>query len=98
MKLTMIPPARQEMLREAQWYDKREAGLGDRFLDELGEAFAFIMAMPNASEEIRPLYRRKLTTTFPYGVIDWIDADTILVVAVSHLKRRPGYWVRRVKA
>lgn len=35
--------------------------------------------------------RRCLTHVFPYGVLYTIEADFILVVAVMHCSREPGY-------
>jgi len=33
---------------------------------------------------------------FPYSVIFQDKDDNILVVAVAHAKRRPGYWLKRI--
>lgn len=32
---------------------------------------------------------------YPYAVIFEIKGEVAWVVAISHFKRRPGYWVRR---
>lgn len=32
---------------------------------------------------------------FPYSVVYRIEHDAILVFAVAHLRRRPGYWIDR---
>ncbi len=39
--------------------------------------------------------RRCLTNHFPYGIIYCIEADEILILAVMHLHRKPGYWKER---
>jgi len=36
--------------------------------------------------------RRCRTKRFPYGLIYRCKGDEILIVAVAHLHRRPGYW------
>jgi len=41
--------------------------------------------------------RRCLTNRFPYGIIYQIRDNTILIVAVWHLKRRPQTWQFRLK-
>jgi hypothetical protein len=33
---------------------------------------------------------------FPYGVIYRASKDRVDVIAIMHLKRRPGYWKSRV--
>lgn len=40
--------------------------------------------------------RRCLTHTFPYGILYTIEREHILVVAVMHLHRQPGYWRNRL--
>jgi hypothetical protein len=32
---------------------------------------------------------------FPYGVIYRLSGDTVEIVAVMHLSRKPGYWKHR---
>jgi hypothetical protein len=32
---------------------------------------------------------------FPFQIVFRIDADRLFIVAVSHAKRRPGYWMGR---
>ncbi|MDO8094347.1 MAG: hypothetical protein Q6360_12795 [Candidatus Brocadiales bacterium] len=46
--------------------------------------------------EIEPNLRRCLLSRFPYGLIYGVDADAIIVVAVSHLHREPRYWIDRI--
>lgn len=39
-----------------------------------------------------PRTRRLLVGRFPYQVVYRLRATEIVIVAVAHLKRRPGYW------
>ncbi len=91
----MLPVAQREMLRAATWYDKKSIGTGDRFLDGVRAALVSIKEFPNAAPGIGEPYRRKLLADFPYGLIFRLDGDTVYIVAVAHLKRRPLYWRRR---
>jgi len=36
--------------------------------------------------------RRVLVRRFPYSLLYRVDPDVIFVVAVAHVRRRPGYW------
>jgi hypothetical protein len=36
-----------------------------------------------------------LATRFPYQVVYRVRPNETVVVALAHLKRRPGYWKRR---
>jgi hypothetical protein len=40
--------------------------------------------------------RRRVLEKFPYSVIFQEKEEVILVAAVAHAKRRPGYWRGRI--
>lgn len=40
---------------------------------------------------------RCLTRVFPYAVLHTIEPDYVLIVAVMHCRREPGYWRHRVE-
>ncbi|HIP58812.1 MAG TPA: hypothetical protein EYH01_00115 [Campylobacterales bacterium] len=40
--------------------------------------------------------RRCLVNRFPFGLVYRIEGDTIVIVAVMHLSRKPDYWYSRV--
>jgi len=69
--------------------------LGREFLDEFDRTVRRIHSFPQAYAEIAPGIRRGLVARFPYGVIYGIDGETIIVIAVAHLHRRPHYWIDR---
>jgi len=64
-------------------------------LEEVENAISKIKAFPLASRIILGDYRRSLLSHFPFGIIYRIHQDQIYVVAVMHLKRKPGYWKSR---
>jgi hypothetical protein len=37
-----------------------------------------------------------LTRVFPYAVLYTIELDYVLIIAVMHTHREPGYWRRRL--
>jgi len=43
----------------------------------------------------RQSWRRALLRRFPYMVVFEVVEDRIVVWAVAHTKRRPGYWLAR---
>jgi toxin ParE1/3/4 len=40
--------------------------------------------------------RRCLAQVFPYGILYTIETDFVLIVAVMHFSREPGYWKQRI--
>ena len=77
-------------------YSAQSPGLDHQFLAEIESACENISHHPDAWPELQVGVRRYRLTRFPYGLI-YASADTkIVVLAVAHLHRKPGYWRRRV--
>ena len=93
----MVGLARREMLQAAQWYERKLPGLGDQLLVEIKVALTAIVQFPIAFPIIDPLFRRKILDVFPYALIYRVELETIVVIAVTGLKRHPRYWWRRIK-
>ena len=78
------------------YYDRQQAGLGDRFLARLNEALARIQAMPKAYGIIGKNVRIKKLSTFPYVVYYRLHFDRIEVMAILHGSRDSSAWKSRV--
>lgn len=96
MKVEFHPAAKREFEEAVAYYDSRAAGLGDAFIHAVEEAVQRIVSFPDAWAELSPRTRRCRTSRFPYGVIYRQLADRIVIVAVMHLHREPGYWRDRI--
>lgn len=90
------PEARVEYREAAIFYDTRRSGLGAAFTLEVEAAIDRVLEAPERWRVIEQDVRRCLTHTFPYGILYTIEAESILIVAVMHLRRRPGYWRGRL--
>jgi plasmid stabilization system protein ParE len=77
------------------WYEQRQTGLGDAFLDEYERTLRRIVAEPDRGRKIRGNNRKLNFHRFPYGIVYSVHADAIYVIAVMHLHRRPYYWLPR---
>jgi hypothetical protein len=90
------PQAESELAESAIFYNGRLPGLGDDFFAAVKLAGRQIQADPLR----RPLRRDgtcKVTLPrFPYAVVYRDDPEQILIVAVAHGVRRPGYWQYRL--
>ena len=60
---------------------------------EFDAAIRRIVAYPKSYALLGSDIRRCLIKRFPYGVLYGIDTDTIVIVAVAHLHRKPNYWI-----
>ena len=70
--------------------------MGGKFFDAITHATALIQAQPEAGTLSRDRRtRRVLVHGFPYQVLHRLSQYEIIIVAIAHLKRRPGYWKKR---
>jgi len=91
------PDARSEFLAAVEYYEKCQTGLGRRFRNEVEAAVNKIVETPFRYRVLHPPFRRCLLGSFPYAIIFAIEPENILIIAVSHTKKRPGYWRKRSK-
>lgn len=90
------PEALAELERAKAWYSTQRLGLGESFFQEITTAISRIRETPNTWPEYQRGTRRFLVHRFPFAVIYGQRSTGLLVVAVMHLKRRPGYWKERL--
>ena len=89
------PEAEAELEEASLFYESRMAGLGKFFAAEVERTIFLVREFPEAGSPIGPARRRVLVARFPYSVVYRQNPDSIVIVAVAHQRRRPGYWRRR---
>ena len=92
MRWRFHPEAAEEYLASWRHYAMIGETLGDAFSRSVEAAINQIVAHPTAWREIKEDVRRHLLARFPFGIYYTIEADYILIIAVMHMQRRPGYW------
>ena len=97
MNVRFLTLAQQEVDDAFVWFENRAEGKGIEFLDELDRVVRRIRHYPFASVEIGRQIRRCLFAGFPYSLIYGLEEDTIVVIAVAHSHRAPGYWINRLQ-
>lgn len=89
--------ARAEFLAAVEYYEECQTGLGRCFRVAFQRELDGICAMPFRCRVLHARFRRCLVPKFPHAIIFVIEPDFILIVAVAHTKRKPGYWHDRAK-
>ena len=84
--ITFHVDAAAEMQAAARYYEEQQRGLGAAFLAEIEQGLNRIQQFSRLWPIYDAEYRRYLLRRFPFGII---------VVAVAHLHREPGYWKDR---
>jgi len=92
------PAAEDELLNEIGYLELRAKGLGRRFFAEVRRAESLIAQYPESAREILPGIRKRVLRKFRYALMYSIEKDGLLILAVAHHSRRPGYWAHRVRA
>jgi len=94
--------AAQELEEAAAWYEKNQTGLGLQLIDAFDQAVR-LLGEPNpplttvegvAGEKGA---QKLILHKFPFSVIVYEMERAIVVVALSHHSRKPGYWKSRVE-
>jgi plasmid stabilization system protein ParE len=96
MKIVFLSPAQAELDDAFSWYEEQAVGLGYEFLNELDLALRLVATFPALQPQMTKKIRRCLVNRFPYGIYYGIKDDTIVVIAIAHLKRKPAYWITRM--
>jgi toxin ParE1/3/4 len=79
------------------YFDLQRPGLGERFERELLKVVTTIEQRPLIGTPLTGLVRLLRLETFRYNVIYVIEDSEALIVAVPHHRRRPGYWIARLR-
>ncbi|HEY9625682.1 MAG TPA: type II toxin-antitoxin system RelE/ParE family toxin [Coleofasciculaceae cyanobacterium] len=95
MKYVFHPEALAEYAEAVQYYTQQRTEVAQAFIDAVENAVYRIRESPTRWQIIDEDIRRCLTQKFPYGVLYTIEPDSILILAVMHCSREPGYWKNR---
>jgi plasmid stabilization system protein ParE len=96
MKLAFLPAAQEELDAAAVYLDARATGLGAEFVDDVERTAALASTFPNIGQPLDERHRKMTLQRFSYYLAYRVDdASLLVVVAVAHKRRRPGYWRSR---
>jgi hypothetical protein len=103
VKVRILSAAIEEISEAALWFDEKSRGLGGEFWRLVDHALSEIernLRRFAKSEFATPHLDLRFVQVarFKYVIHFAMDVDEVLVVAVTHAARRPGYWVGRVKS
>lgn len=102
MKARYHRQAREELAAAVEWYEARRPGLGLDFITEVTQALALIREHPETwprwpGIKAPVTIRRFALERFPFALPYLIHEGVIVVLAIAHGRRRPGYWRARIR-
>ncbi|MCI0702172.1 MAG: type II toxin-antitoxin system RelE/ParE family toxin [Planctomycetia bacterium] len=90
------PDAQTEYQAAIGWYQQRSQSAAQRFVAEVDRILAVIAAQPDRYGWYDNEFREAGLQRYPYSVIYRVEpSGDVLVVAVAHTSREPGYWQDR---
>ena len=89
------PLAARELVDAARYYEIESPGLGGLFLDAAERCERAILEHPLAGCVVHSDVRRRLLRSFPYALLYKVKGESVRILAVMNLKRRPLYWASR---
>jgi plasmid stabilization system protein ParE len=92
------PEARLEVRAATAWYRERSLAAARGFVTVIEERIRLIRELPDAwptwiaSTDVR----RSALRRYPYTVVYVVADGSLVVLAVAHQRRKPGYWLPRL--
>lgn len=96
MNVEFLAEARTEFYEAVAHYEAEQAELGLRFATKVIKASRTISDAPTLHRKHPGGYRRVNLEIFPYYLAYFIRRDTVIIAAIAHGHREPGYWRKRM--
>ena len=96
MRVRLHPEARAELREARKWYFERSPLSATAFAHAVDNVSQIVEA-PTRYPMAEHGTRKFVLQRFPFNVFYRQDETEIIIVAVAHQKRRPGYWSNRTR-
>jgi toxin ParE1/3/4 len=96
IKVSFLPAAEIELLKEVTYYSKGATGAGLRFQAAVEAAVSRVRTHPLGGAPSFKETRSVLVKGFPFSIVYRAWQDRLLVVAIAPHRKRPHYWASRV--
>jgi toxin ParE1/3/4 len=85
--LLVRPEAERDLAQARDWYDRKNPGLGDEFLDEIARAMRELELNPQLPRLYFLNFRRVLLRRFPFKLFYQVIGDRVIIFRVVHAKQ-----------
>lgn len=101
-RIRILEQAAEEAIEAAAWYEQERPGLGIEFnhainaaLDLLEQDIVPLASLPKITDASGA--KKLVLKRFPFDIVVRESDDEMIVVAIAHHSRQPGYWRSRGK-
>jgi toxin ParE1/3/4 len=89
--------ARKEYREAVEWYKNRSKRTAERFASAVDAVFDQLLLQPDFYGRYDDNFRAAILKNFPYIVVYHVEpSGRVLIIAVAHTSREPGYWKERL--
>lgn len=88
--------AEEELAKSILFYRDISPELADDFVTQLDRVIELLRRSPKLGTLGDDDLRKFPLTRFPFNIHYRIESETIVIYAVAHQSRRPGYWRSRI--
>ena len=97
MNIEISEFAQKELEDAVLFYELESHGLGIRFKEEIRKTIDRIQKYPTSWPFERGEVRKCFLPKFPYKILYSNQGQNIIILAIAHLHRKPGYWINGIK-
>jgi toxin ParE1/3/4 len=90
------PEAREEFRQAICWYRARNFSISTELRVTVSTTIRIVVDAPLRWPTYLHGTRRFVLQRFPFSIVYLDDPDLVVIIAVAHSKRRPGYWKERL--
>jgi plasmid stabilization system protein ParE len=95
LPIDYLPGAKLDFDASFDWYAARSLQAALRFTNDVDAALVKVATNPERFVAVDDRHRECSLKRFPFRIVYRIEGNRVLVVAVAHAKRQPGYWRER---
>ena len=92
MRIDFHPGATDDLESSADWYAKCSASAARNFLVAVDLAISSISNDPERFFRVDKRHQACSVLKFPFQVVYRHENERVIIIAIAHAKRRPGYW------
>jgi toxin ParE1/3/4 len=89
--------AHRELFEASEYYDQRREGYGPLFIDAVERELVLLAEFPRLGKPAVLGTRRRTLRDWPYSIVYQPILGGIYVIALTHHRRKPGYWRKRIR-
>jgi len=97
MKIRYLPDAHGELLENVAYYHERNPVAAKHFAEAIRQEERHLIVQPWSAAKTMGEPRSWRIPRFPYSLIYRIVGQEVLIIALAHHSRRPGYWKDRLR-